>query len=265
MRNGSTRGVVVGLTALLGVGCAEDSAPGGPCDPLMGREIPVALASVVAAGKHADATIYVIDKPADGEHRVFVSDDRGLVRKRVAGSGTTPTSVVVNVTEAEPAFLLKAELEGGRVSRMGVLRGMTMERDFPIGEQGDLLQLVAPDAVKDMTARSLTAVHVEYVAGLADGRRLVVIRPRDDWRPEDVRLFLGLPAEVKERKVDSFVRRRDGGTTDIVFEIDGQGATAHFPSPTVMDTPWLQERGERLALEVAVPGMPPAGLTFICR
>lgn len=265
MSNGSSKWVVVGLAALLVDGCAGDSAQPGPCDPLRGREIPVTLASVVAAGKHPDGTVYVIDKPADGEYRVFVSDERGLVRKRVAGSGTTPTNVVVTVIEAEPAFLLKAELEGGRVTRMGVLRGMTTERDFPIGEQGDVLQVVAPDAVKDMTARSLTGVHVEYVAGLADGRRLVVIRPRDDWRPEDVRLFLGLPGEVKERKVDSFVRRRDGGTTDIVFEIDGQGATAHFPSPTVMDTAWLQERGERLTLDLAAPGMPPAGLTFICR
>jgi hypothetical protein len=249
------------------------SACGGgdprPCDPLASAPAqPTALASLIGAGAHADGTIYVLDK-AGNDHRVFVGSGLEVGRKRVAGSSefavTDGRAVTVAVTEAEPPFRLKVEMTSAG-TRMGVLRGMTMARDFEVGQQGDLL---APLPAADLQALMLRdlggAVFVEYAALVADGRRLVVIRPQDDWGYEDFRLFLGPDDGLVQRKVDSVTRARDGGTTTIRFQLEGDAAEAFFPSSLNPGEPaTLKHGGQTFTLQIQ-RGSAPAGLAFLCR
>jgi hypothetical protein len=252
------------LAALWGpAGCDAGTTATTACDPLLAPEVPTALGAVVAAGRHADGTIYVID--GDGEYRAFVSEAGTLFRRRVAGSGSGPTYVVLSISESSPQVMIKAELDGPQVIRMGVVRGPLEGRDFTIGDKGDVLEVLATDSVKGLPVRGLDAiVYVEYNAMLPSGDHLVVIRPADDWDYDDFRVFFGRAAAVAERSVGSVIRRRDGGTTDVVFDLDGANVTAHFPAPSRMEPAWLQRGGQMEALEVAAPGSRPEGLAFLC-
>ena len=58
---------------------------------------------------------------------------------------------------------------------------------------------------------------------------MLVTRPTDDWAYTDFRLFLGLIGAVSERAVTNITRYKDGGTTYVVFDLDGAQATAYFP------------------------------------
>ena len=95
------------------------------CDPLAGTPAPIALTGFVAAGKHADGTIYAIDQAA-GEYRAFESEGRVLQRRVVVGSGASGGGdgfVALSVQTPSP-FSLKVELAGGVPTRMGIVRGL---------------------------------------------------------------------------------------------------------------------------------------------
>jgi hypothetical protein len=244
-------------------GCGADTTATTACDPLLARESPAALAAVVAAGRHADGTLYVIDR--DGEYRAFVSEAGTLFRRRVAGSGSGSAFVVVSITESNPQLMIKAELDGPQVIRMGVVRGPLEGRDFTIGEKGDVLDVLATDSVKGLPVRGLDGgVYVEYNAMLPSGEHLVVIRPTDDWDYDDFRVFFGRATAVAERSVGSVTRQRDGGTTDVVFELDGANVSAHFPAQSRMERAWIQRGGQMEPLELAAQGSRPDGLAFLC-
>jgi hypothetical protein len=253
--------------ALMVVAASCGNGAPTPCDPLAGAESPVTLAILIGAGTHPDGTVYVLDR-AGSDYRVFVGTALEVRRKRVAGSSEFATAggtaVTVLVTEAEPPFRLKVEMTGG-TSRMGVLRGMNDVRDFVIGQQGDLL---APLPVADVQALKLHnlggGVFVEYAAEVPDGRRLVVVRPQDDWSYDDFRLFLGPPDRVEQRKVNSVQRARDGGTTTISFQFNGAAAEAFFPAPQNVNEPaTLKHVGGIFTLAVT-RGSAPMGLQFLC-
>jgi hypothetical protein len=248
-------------------GCGGGSAQ--PCDPLAAAgEGPIALATLVGAGSHADGTVYLLDR-AGSEDRVFVGTGTEVWRKRVSGAGESPipggTAVTVSVTETDPQFRLKVERLAAGGGRMAVLRGMTNVRDFVIGEQGDVLRPLVVADVQALKLHDLGGdVAVEYAAELPDGRRLVVVRPRDDWGYEDFRLFLGPPDRVEERKVDSVTRARDGGTTTIRFQLDGVSAEAFFPSPLNVDEPATLKHGGQTFTLTVTRGTAPTGLQFRC-
>src|SRR5690606_4375082 len=44
------------------------------CAPLVAEEQAIALGTLLAAGSARDGTLYVVDRPLDGEERVFVSE-----------------------------------------------------------------------------------------------------------------------------------------------------------------------------------------------
>ena len=72
-------------------------------------------------------------------------------------------------------------------------------------------------------------IRVEYVARTQDGELLVVIVPEIDFSYDEFRLFYGAEGRLLERTLDEVIRRRDGGTTNLLFTLDGEPADAFFP------------------------------------
>jgi hypothetical protein len=269
--------------ALLGVALAAacgtpDAADGGDvsCAPLATTPAaPIALGTVLGIGRDdADGTVYVMDEVSTG-YRVFVSDGAGnLARKLITGSGSggqgTAAWYVVTVSDPTSPFMLKVDGTSGAM-RIGIVHGVASERDFTVGQTGDLLTVEDAAAIAGMTALDLPGtVTLEYWATLPDGRTLVVSRPEQNWSYSDFRLFLGTPDRMLEHPVSSVVRARDGGTTTIGFTVDGGAATAFFPSPLADDaTATLTLDGATLPLTVvdlavADPVTSPADFAYLC-
>lgn len=255
--------LIIGF-ALLG-GCGVEKG-WEPCSPLASHAEPIALAAVLGIGKHADGTLYVVDRENPGAERVFVSEQSALVRQRIAGTGSGPDWIVFTITDATTPFTLKIETPAGGPARMGVVRGPFADRDFEIGAQGDVLDIVGMDALVGIPVNNLPGdVTIEYLAETDDGRRLVVIRPTDDWAYDDFRLFLGTPGTMVERQIFSVTRARDGGTTTIVFDLDGAQATALFPAAIRMEPATLMIDGTTMTLTLTSPGTSASAFNFYCR
>jgi hypothetical protein len=56
-----------------------------------------------------------------------------------------------------------------------------------------------------------------------------VLRPRDFDDYLEFRVFFGPLEHLDERHVTQVSRRRDGGSTELAFEVDGKPARAAFP------------------------------------
>lgn len=220
----------------LNIAVDADSDGAGPgaltgCDPFAAKPLPIALGTVIAAGKNSASVIYVVDQ-VDSSQRVFVSDASGtLVRQRIAGSGSGPDFYVFDVSDRDSAFVLQIDISAAGTVRMGVLNGTLKDsKTIAIGQQGEELTVLPAGSVANMPVRNLPGdVVVEYVASLADGNVMVVTRPRDDWAYTDFRLFMGPMGAVAERTVSSVQRATDGGSTTIGFSLDGASVVASFP------------------------------------
>ena len=241
------------------------------CDPLAPHTLPIALDTVLGVGKHADGTLYVLEQHAGSELRAFVSASGTLQRKRVGGSGETNdpgrTTYVVTAGEAPDLFTLQVEIATGGDKRMAVLRGASAGKGFTIGQQGDILTVLAPESLTGVPLANLPGTTViEYQAQLQDGRRMLVTRPQDDWTYNDFRLFLGAPAQVAERRVTNVSRARSGPTT-ITFLLDMQAADVHFDSPALApgDLPWIKISNVMSPLTVLPNTTPLTPLSFLCR
>ena len=81
----------------------------------------------------------------------------------------------------------------------------------------------------DTPCEPLATHELEYYARVDGEEQVVVVRPRDDWDYDDFRLFLGALSELTERDVYQVLRARDGGSTTIDFDYDGDEATLDFP------------------------------------
>ncbi len=269
--------LAVGLT--VASGCSETGETGAtgdvPCTPLAAAPAaPIALDTVLGIGKHADGTIYVLDQTSTGT-RAFVSaygatfsDPVTLHRKEVSGSGSgardAGTWYVVTVLEPSAPFVLKVDDTSG-VLRMGVVRGTFADRDFAIGETGDVLTVLTAESIAGIAAFDLPEGPViEYWAQLPDGRALMVTRPGHDWDYEDFRLFLGTTERLVERSVLSVDRARDGGTTTILFTLDGAPATAYFPAPISDAGASLTTAGATVSLSIGPTASVPSTLTYLC-
>ena len=224
-----------------GAGGAGGAQTGGgqttTCDPLAPAPKPISWASIIAGGRSATGTVYAVDQTADSVQRVFVSDAGGtMVRQRIAGSGTSTSPdgtgfYVFSVTDTSAPFVLQIDTSATAALRMGVVQGaLTDRKTFVIGQDGEELTVLPNATIAAMPVRNLPGTIVaEYVATLPDGRVMLVTRPLDDWSYQDFRLFLGPPSAVAERQVASVTRFKDGGTTTILFDLDGVQATAYFP------------------------------------
>ena len=230
---GGNGGVVGSDGAVVGNSSEAGAAVQPACDPLAPAPKPITLGTVLGAGKSANGTIYVADQ-VDSTQRVFVSDASGtLVRQRVtgSGSGSGPTFYVFDIEGVAQPFVFQIDVAADGSVRMGVLLGTLIDRKtLVIGQDGEELTVLPNAAIASMPLRNLPGdVYVEYVATLPDGQIMLVTRPVDDWTYADFRLFLGAPNAVTERRVDSVARAKDGGTTTILFQLDGTQASALFP------------------------------------
>ena len=201
----------------------SDTATLHACSPLTEGAPAITLANVLGAGLDADGTLYVIDDGADGEDRVFVSLAGGaLQRVEVTGSGTSGDTIVASASDSGTDFTLEVLLANGAPSKMGIYRGDLKDaKTFDIGTEGDILQLVGPDAYRDLAVNNIQdGAVVAYDASAADAHRLVVIHPAVDYTYEDFRVFYGTADAMLERKTIS-VSRALSGPTSIAFTVDG--------------------------------------------
>jgi hypothetical protein len=246
----------------------------GSCDPFAPVPKPIALATVIAAGKAADGTIYAADEiDVSSSQRVFVSDAGGtLVRQHVGGSGISNEGggMIYDFGTSGPAdpFVLQIEKSANTV-RMGVFKGSLKDRkSFTIGVDGEELTVLASGTLAGMTVRNFPGdVYVEYITTLPDGRWLVVTRPADDWTYNDFRLFLGPAERIAEHAVSNVARMLDGGSTIITFDYQGTAATASFrvvtadasfvPGPATLT---IAGQSQSLTRQPALP----TGASYLC-
>jgi hypothetical protein len=258
----------------LGAACNAQTEVSGlsTCDPLAAETPDITLASIIGAGQGADGTVYVVDKAAT-EMRAFVSQDSELYRQRVSGSGEAHDNgslFTVSLNELDPPLTIQVTTDADGTTLMGVVTGPLDTKTFVIGDQGEeLTPLTAKDARALPIHNYPSEILVEYSAALDDGRLLVVLRPRDFSDYLEFRVFFGPPDHLDERQVTSVIRRRDGGSTDLDFEVDGKPAHAAFPVESTADgfvpgPPSLSIDDQDIALSLSAPATSPAGAAYYC-
>ena len=239
------------------VGCGDErSQPGGPevdgkrlvaCDPWNQDAPPVELGTVLGAGRAEDDRLYVIDRDSAPHVRLFVSDGDLLVRQSVVGTGTESDGgiermFVSGTLGSTPIRVLLERREGSR--RMLLLEGDDAAgRDIDLANpRGKHITIVGEDLVRPLEVRNLPALsRVEYAAQVEPDDHLVVLGPEHLESFDDYVLFFGRSDRVSQREVLVFGRGRDGGTTTIDFDLDGETARAHFPNRIQRDGPPITE------------------------
>ena len=222
---------------------------------------------MIGAGRDTNGTIYVLDRGRP-EYRAFVSAGSVLQRKKVLGTGSSDGWTVASVADGSAPFTLKVEAPGGAAARMGIFRGdlhAKGAKDFDIGTEGEVLELVTAAAYGAHPVRNLPAATVvEYDASTEDGHRLVLMRPETDWGYEDFRLFYGTPDQMVERKLTSASR---GAATYLTFTMDGASYDVYLPSAHSDGRPAkLTGNGatQLLTYRNADAGPLGAGLSYLC-
>jgi hypothetical protein len=230
------------MTALLlAAGCQGDDVGDTPCDPLAAQPQPIVLGEILGIGRDAAGTLYVADETASAsDGRVFISDGDVLVRQRVLGGGSSSVSGVsvrtLTIDGREPLRLLIET--GPSETRMALAR--TEERVQGIddlGSDAELLKVLDEDSLDGLELRNLPGdVEIEYLVETERGELLLVVRPADEELDyDDFRLFFGPPERLLEREVETVLRQRDGGTTNIFFRLNGDEAEAFFPTVPSVD------------------------------
>ena len=243
---------------LAATACGSDSGEPGtgtaavvPCGALERPPHAIELAEILGAGQDSAGIFYVVDRAPDHGLRLFISEASRLLRQAVSGSGSGNDALGqwVTVSVAQSDLRVKVSIASTGEKRIGVLRGEPTVRDFVIGQQGEELALVSDETVRALPAQNLAnGVVVEYFAALEDGRNLLVTRPELDFSYDDFRLFFGAGGRLTERRVSRVERQRDGGTTEISFDLDGAAALAYFPAPMRNEPPRLSVAGSEWML-----------------
>jgi hypothetical protein len=257
----------LGALALASTACGSDTAEpsagtGAVVVPCNALELPpqaIELAEIVGAGHDSAGILYVVDRAPEHGLRLFVSEASALLRQPVSGTGegNDALGAFVAVSAPELDLRVKVSVAAAGGMRMGVVHGEPDLRDFVIGQQGEELVLVTEEAVRAMPVQNLAnGVIIEYFAALEDGRTLLVTRPERDFGYEDFRLFFGAGGRLIERKVSRVERQRDGGTTEISFELEGAAALAYFPAPMRNEPSRLSVGGSEWALAPIDGGLP---------
>lgn len=244
------------------------------CDPLADAEESISLGEVLAAGRDAEGVVYVLDRHADDELRAFVSEPGDILRRRrVTGEGEGRTGGVdftQATLEGEPAFTLLFERADDGTQTFTKHAAGRVEPGATGGEP--LTAVDDGDLELQFTLRNLPGeITVEYYGELVDARRVVVIRPTDDWTYEDFRVFLGTRERMDERAVRSVARQLDGGSTTIEIALDGERATLSFPvafdGTDFMPGLWMLEQGGEMVPIVPFEedsGRSELGLIYYC-
>ncbi len=198
----------------------------------------ITLGTILGVGKSpTTGTIYVVDQ-VGATQRVFVSSTEGAVtptlvlkRQVVNGTGSGPDFLVLNSNGPDAIVTVQIDTPAGQPKRMGVVQGILEDRKtMVIGQDGEELTVLNDSDIAGLYLRNLPqSVTTEYAAATEDGRNILVVRPTYDWTYEDFRVFLGSAAKMTERGLVKVSRAKDGGSTKIVFDLDGSTATADFP------------------------------------
>jgi hypothetical protein len=257
------------IAAVAGCGGSSSGPASKVCDPLAADPQPITLGKVLGAGRDANGVVYVIDQPGKGEDRLFVSDGMTLKRVAVAGSGSGAdpgggTFETVTSGSGDTALTVQIVVDTMGTVKMGVVHGALKTKTFTIGMEGETLTVLRADELASYTLENLPGtIYVEYVATLPDGRTLVVTRPDVDWSYSDFRLFLSTAARsvLLERRVSNVVR---GSFTEILFDLDGAQAKAHFSDSLSPPPSTLTVGTETSELTVMPPNTRPTGVTFNC-
>lgn len=253
-------------------GAAEESSELSACQPLEAPAAEISLGEIVGAGEDARGVIYVIDEVA-GELRAFISNDGVLVRQRVSGTGQGNAGgafTVVSLNELDPPVTLQVTVDASGGERMGVVTGPLDSKTFVVGEQGEELSLLPADAVHGLPLANYDPeIVVEYAAVVEGGRTLIALRPRDFQDYSQFRVFLGPAEHLDERAVSAVTRARDGGSTTLDFDVDGERARAEFPVEFVDEqftpgAPSLRIGDRELDIALTTPTGSPAGASYYC-
>jgi hypothetical protein len=205
-----------------------------PCNALEAPLVPIQLGTVLGAGRDAAGVIYVVDQmPPSDTMRVFVGEQGMLNRVPVIGGGYDDTEGAehyeVTVDAPEPYIVVvERDAEG---TRMGRTFGNTTENDMsttidslPANEH---LEIISSDELEDYAVENTpTEVAIDHLARTDDGELFLVARPEIAAGSVNTeRVFYGDPAQpLRERELIS-LQRTGSGTTDLVFELDGQEAS----------------------------------------
>jgi hypothetical protein len=265
----SSRLLIAVVAALASCGGSSQGPASKTCAPLADDPQPITLAKVLGIGRDVNGVVYVIDQPSQGSARLFVSEGMTLKRQPVAGtgSGSEPggsTFEIVNSGSGDAALAVEIVTDAMGAVMMGIVHGALGTKTFTIGMQGETLTVLGGDVLASYTLENLPGtIYVEYVATLPDGRTMVVTRPDVDWSYADFRLFVSAKgtSPLLERKIINVVR---GSFTDILFDLDGARATAHFSSSLAPGPSTLTVGADSFELTVMPPGTPPTGVTFLC-
>lgn len=200
--------------------------PTTACDPLAAHELPLRLGNVIAAGKDERGTTYVVDQsPSGSAQRLFVSSGDVLDRKRILGSGQMGSSDYTwSFDDDGTEERLVAHKQGDEVT--GIALAPAGDRTFfaQLDARAQQLTPVSSASLARFELRNLPGeVVIDYAADTADGARIVITRPMDDWTEDDYRLFYGTNGELFER-VTSFV----GATSYQAFDFIVDGASWHM-------------------------------------
>jgi hypothetical protein len=238
--------------------------------PFVASPKPISLGTVLGAGKSpTTGTIYMVDE-VDNLRRLFISDSSGtLVRQRESGSGSGPDSLVFSTGGPDAIVTIQIDTPTGQAKRMGVFQGtLKDQKTFVIGKDGEELTIVADSDIAKMPLRNLPGtINTEYVASTNDGNVLLVTCPIDDYSYSNFRAFYGPATAMVERSVSSVTRYKDGGSTWIVFDLDGSTATASFPvvfaDASFAPGPATLTNGAQ-STSLTRLSSPPANASYIC-
>jgi hypothetical protein len=251
----------------------------GPCDPLRETERPIHLDAPIAVGRARDGTMYLFERAGTVPAWTYRSGDGRFERQRDAEPRPTrgrgvfvqafsgPHIVVLGIDESanERGWIARRHVRMWRVEVSA-----TTER----ARRGERLRVLDPAAVRSWPAFDRPReISIEYLAHTPDGRWLMVTMPEMDF--EHVRVFFGTAQNVRERPFVRMARQRDGGTTNVTFEVEGEVLVAHFPvrcgvasPPNVLgtraDCPAELRRGPSSIELVRAPADRIGGLAFVC-
>jgi hypothetical protein len=189
------------------------------CDPL--APPPTTLGTLIGVGQDTQSTLYLADEvPDSGQDRVFVSSGKTLVRKHVAGTGSTGVpgatadadytfSFGDPLADASGLRALLIQVRGGAVTGMAL--GPGNSRAFLGGPDAGQVPLTVLDAgaVTGFGIQNLPNV-VQLVADVSDGNVVAITEPSDAYDSTSLRLFYGPPGRMVERPVVMYSQSLSG-------------------------------------------------------
>ena len=280
------------------------------CDPRDAPSPSPHIQPPVLVGEHADGTVYVLDRFDEGfswperpvgrdlSPRLFISSGQQLIEHDGGGGlsstssewwgsyGTVdrqtwgqfrfprsrdPSHVVsahtkMALEESEPEVSYDELREQGlsdEEARIRLFDEMTPLRVLPECSVEDFEVVFLPPGPRQ----------IAYVAEDERGYHILVTEPARLFDGYDFKVFYGPPERVLEYPTREPVsRERDGGTTTIHFEIDGEPAELYFPARRWDDG---SERQSTITLpegtlnvtrlsDVEPSQELPAGVTYVC-